>query len=120
MPRVLIVDDIALNRLLLERILQPRGYEILTAEGGREAVDLAQTHSPDLILMDIQMPGVNGYEALELLRAHEHTSNIPVMAVTGAATENDRSKLDSAGFNAAILKPFDIPELLAIVSGLTA
>lgn len=120
MATVLIVDDIELNRLLLERILTPRGFRTITADGGRIGVDLAQSQQPDLILMDIQMPDLSGYEALELLRADPATSSIPVMAVTGNATESDRHKLDTAGFNASILKPFHIPELLDLVTDLSS
>ena len=118
MATVLIVDDIALNRLLLERILAPRGFRTLCADGGRSGVDMAKSHQPDLILMDIQMPDLTGYEALELLRADSSTSTIPVMAVTGNATESDRQKLETAGFNASILKPFHIPDLLNLVTEL--
>ena len=118
MATVLIVDDIELNRLLLERILATRGFRTISADGGRMGVDLAQSHKPDLILMDIQMPDLSGYEALDLLRSDPATSTIPVMAVTGNATESDRQRLDNAGFNASILKPFHIPDLLDLVSGL--
>jgi len=118
MSTVLIVDDISLNRLLLERILQPRGFTTLSACGGQEGVELARQHKPSLILMDIQMPDISGYDALAILRADKETSNIPVMAVTGNATEGDRGKLANAGFNAALLKPFNIAELLKHVSAL--
>jgi two-component system cell cycle response regulator DivK len=119
MTRVLIVDDIALNRLLLERILQPRGFETLSADGGEAGVSIARTERPDIILMDIQMPDISGYDALQMLRKDESTKAIPVMAVTGNATENDMERLGNAGFNASLFKPFRIPDLLTLVSRLT-
>lgn len=120
MSTVLIVDDIELNRLLLERILVPKGYQTVSADGGWEGVNLARRLKPDLILMDIQMPDLTGYEALKLLRDDSETSAIPIMAVTGNATESDQHKLDNAGFDASILKPLNIPELLELVSMLAA
>ncbi len=120
MPRVLIVDDISLNRILLEQILQPRGFETLSAAGGSAAVAIARDERPDLILMDIQMPDLTGYEALDLLREGVWTRNIPIMAVTGNATANDRTRLDNAGFNAALTKPFQINELMRLVKELTS
>lgn len=119
MASVLIADDIRLNRLLLERILLPRGFSTLTASNGQEAVSLARTWVPDLILMDIEMPELDGIQALTRLRALPATRNIPVIAVTGNVLGGSRAHLVQAGFNASIYKPFDIDQLLELVNRYT-
>lgn len=115
MASVLIADDIRLNRLLLERILSPRGFGTLTACNGREAISLARTWQPDLILMDIEMPELDGLQALDQLRAMPSTREIPVIAITGNVLGGNRSHLVQAGFDASLYKPFAVEKLLELV-----
>lgn len=106
--KILIVDDDATNRTLYKILLQQAGYEIIEAENGEEAIDLAMQEIPDLILMDIQMPVLDGISALKVIRANENTKDIPVIAVTSYAMYGDRDKFLSEGFNDYIPKPLNI------------
>jgi CheY-like chemotaxis protein len=113
---ILIVEDNPVNRELLEAILEANDYEHLSAEDGAIAVDLAAAHLPDLILMDIHMGGMDGYAALEKIRQNPDTVGIPVIAITGNATHDDRMRMDECGFNDVIIKPYGIDEVLSAVS----
>lgn len=113
---ILIVDDVEPNRILLDRILTPRGYRTLIACGGAEAVTLATSELPDLVLMDLQMPEVDGYQALRQLRSDDLTRVIPVVAITGNALQQDEERINRAGFDDYLFKPYQIKDLLNIVS----
>ena len=112
---ILIVEDNENNRMLVRDVLQSRGYRTEETDTGEEGVRLAQTARPALILMDIQLPGINGMEALQLLRADAATREIPVMAVTASAMTHDRQKIMAAGFDAYQTKPINVREFVDAV-----
>ena len=112
---ILIVEDNEKNRKLVRDVLQHKGYKTLEAETGEEGVRLAQESSPALILMDIQLPGMNGIEALGRLRADPKTKKIPVIAVTASAMTHDRAKIMAAGFDGYQSKPINVKEFLVAV-----
>ena len=118
---ILIVEDNENNRMLVRDVLQSRGYQTAETDSGEEGVRLARERRPALILMDIQLPGMNGMEALKLLRADAATRDIPVMAVTASAMTQDRHKIMAAGFDAYQSKPINVREFIeAIRAVLTA
>ena len=112
---ILIVEDNEKNRKLVRDILQHKGYQTLEAETGEDGVRLAQESSPALILMDIQLPGMNGIEALGRLRADPKTKKIPVIAVTASAMTHDRAKIMAAGFDGYQSKPINVKEFRVAV-----
>ena len=112
---ILIVEDNPQSLKLLRDILQIKGYQTLEAETGEEGVRLARERQPALILMDIQLPGINGIEALQRLRADPVTSATPVIAVTASVMTQDRSRIMAAGFNGFQSKPISVNQLLATV-----
>jgi len=112
---ILIVEDNEKNRKLVRDVLQHRGYQTLEAETAEDAIRLAQESRPALILMDIQLPGMNGIEALGRLRADARTKKIPVMAVTASAMTHDRQKIMAAGFDGYQSKPINVKEFVAAV-----
>jgi two-component system, cell cycle response regulator DivK len=113
--RVLIVEDNEKNMKLFRDVLSAKGYSTLEATSGAQAIELALEHSPDLVLMDIRLPDVDGVEALERLRSDERTTSIPVVAVTAQAMRGDRERFLAAGFDGYVPKPVDIAELAATV-----
>ena len=115
MLTILVAEDNALNLELLSTILLAHSYGVITACNGEDAVIAAETELPDLILMDIQMPGLDGHEALTLIRANPKTQHIPVIAVTGNAMPHDLKKIEESGFNGIVNKPFKINELLQVI-----
>ena len=112
---ILIVEDNEKNRKLVRDVLQFRGYQTLEAETAEEGIRLAQESRPALILMDIQLPGMNGIEALGRLRADPRTKKIPVIAVTASAMTHDRQKIMAAGFDGYQSKPINVKEFVAAV-----
>jgi two-component system cell cycle response regulator DivK len=112
---ILIVEDNPQSLKLVRDILQVKGYQTLEAETGEEGVRLARERHPALILMDIQLPGINGIEALQRLRADPVTSATPVIAVTASVMSQDRSRIMAAGFSAFQSKPISVTQLLAKV-----
>jgi two-component system, cell cycle response regulator DivK len=113
--RILVVEDNPKNMKLVRDVLQATGYRILEATTGGRAVELASEHRPDLVLMDIQLPDIDGVEALGRLRADERTAAIPVLALTAQAMEGDRERFLAAGFDGYVSKPVNIAELVATV-----
>jgi two-component system, cell cycle response regulator DivK len=113
--RVLIVEDNEKNMKLVRDVLQATGYSTLEATTGEEAVELALSQAPALVLMDVQLPGIDGVEALEQLRQDERTSSIPVLALTAQAMSGDRDRFLDAGFDGYLSKPVDVAELLQAV-----
>ena len=112
MPKtVMIVEDNELNMKLFNDLLESRGYSIIQTRNGLEAMDLARAHRPDLILMDIQLPGIDGLEALARLREEASTAAIPVVALTAFAMKDDRERFLRAGFRAYLEKPLSVREL---------
>ncbi len=112
---ILIVEDNEKNRKLERDILQFHGYRTAEAVNGEDGVRLAQSAPPALILMDIQLPRMNGIEALRLLRADARTGAIPVIAVTASAMSQDRQKIMAAGFDGYQAKPIDVTRFVAAV-----
>jgi two-component system, cell cycle response regulator DivK len=112
---VLVVEDNEKNMKLVRDVLQATGYSTLEANTGEQAVELAVAQSPALVLMDVQLPGIDGLEALARLRADERTASIPVIALTAQAMHGDRERLLGAGFDGYLSKPVDIAELLRTV-----
>lgn len=112
---ILVVEDNDKNRKLVRDVLVHQGYRLLEAESGEDGVRLAREHHPALILMDIQLPGINGIEALQQLRAAPETSGIPVIAVTASAMTTDRAKIMAAGFDGYQSKPISVRPFLAAV-----
>jgi CheY-like chemotaxis protein len=112
---ILIVEDNPQSLKLVRDILQVKGYQTLETETGEEGVRLARERQPALILMDIQLPGINGIEALQRLRADPVTSATPVIAVTASVMSQDRARIMAAGFNGFQSKPISVNQLLATV-----
>lgn len=113
MPKILIVEDNEMNRDMLSRRLERRGFEIVMAIDGAEGVAMSKTESPDLILMDMSLPIMNGWEATRAIRADEATAAIPVIALTAHSMPGDREKAMEAGCDDYDTKPVDLPRLLA-------
>ena len=113
--QVLVVEDNEKNMKLLEDLLRASGYRTLAATTGDRAIELASEHQPDLVLMDIRLPDIDGVEALSRLRADERTASIPVLAVTAQAMHGDRERFLDAGFDDYIAKPVDVRRLLDAV-----
>jgi CheY-like chemotaxis protein len=113
--RILVVEDNEKNMKLFRDVLQAKGYEIVEATTGERAVELAIEHGPALVLMDIQLPDIDGVEALGGLRADERTASRPVLALTAQAMEGDRERFLAAGFDGYVSKPVNIVELVGTV-----
>ena len=113
--RILVVEDNEKNMKLFRDVLGATGYRTLEATTGGEAVELATEQAPDLVLMDIQMPGIDGVEALRRLRADERTAAIPVLAVTAQAMQGDRERFLAEGFDGYLSKPVNVRELIGTV-----
>jgi two-component system, cell cycle response regulator DivK len=118
MATVLIIEDNEKNMKLARDVLGAKGYATLEAVTGEEGVKLAKEKVPDLILMDIQLPGINGIEAFKQIRAHAPTAKVPVCAVTASVTPTDRSEINAAGFDAFVSKPINLKEFLDTVKRL--
>jgi two-component system, cell cycle response regulator DivK len=112
---ILIVEDNEKNLKLVRDLLLVKGYQTLEAGSAELGVELAHHHTPQLILMDIQLPGVDGVTALDQLRADSVTEKIPVIALTAFAMQDERQRFRSAGFDGYLVKPINIRELLAMV-----
>ena len=113
--KILIVEDNELNMKLFDDLLQAHGYETLQTRDGREAMDLAREHGPDLILMDIQLPEISGLDITRQLKAEEATQSIPVIAVTAFAMKGDEEKIRSGGCDGYIAKPISVANFLQTV-----
>jgi two-component system cell cycle response regulator DivK len=113
--QILVVEDNEKNMKLFRDVLHASGYRTLAAATGERAVELVFEHQPDLVLMDIQLPDIDGVEALARLRADERFSSVPVLALTAQAMEGDRERFLAAGFDGYLSKPVNIAELVATV-----
>jgi two-component system, cell cycle response regulator DivK len=113
--QILVVEDNEKNMKLVRDVLVATGYRTLEAATGGQAVELAAEHSPDLVLMDIQLPDFDGVHVLGRLRADERTARIPVLAVTAQAMHGDRERFLAAGFDGYVSKPLNIRELIGTV-----
>ena len=117
---VLIVEDNQQNRKLARDLLQVHGYRTVEAETGEDGVALAGEHAPDVVVMDIHLPGISGIAALAQLRAAPATRAIPVIAFTASVMPQDRSEILAAGFDAYVPKPVNIRELVTTLNELLA
>jgi CheY-like chemotaxis protein len=117
-PKVLLVEDNEANRDGLSRHLKRKGYETLLAVDGQEGVDMARAEAPDLILMDMSLPGLDGWEATRLLKAAPQTQGIPVIALTAHAMAGDREKAMEAGCDDYDTKPVEFARLLGKIESL--
>ena len=113
--KILVVEDQDDNRRILRDLLKSVDYEVVEAMTGEEGVSMAEAHLPDLILMDIQLPGLDGYEATRCIKANSDLSQIPIIVVTSYALSGDDVKAFEAGCDAYVAKPFSPRELLAKV-----
>ncbi len=120
MPRILLVEDDELNRDSLRRLLRRRGYDILLAVDGEEALVMARTERPDVILMDMRLPGIDGWEATRRLKADPETRAIPIVALTAHAMAGDRDQSLAAGCDDHDTKPIDLDRLLPKIRALLA
>jgi two-component system cell cycle response regulator DivK len=112
---ILIVEDNEKNMKLVRDVLQVTGYRTLEATSGEDAIEVAVAQTPALVLMDVQLPGIDGIEALTRLRDHERTASIPVVALTAQAMHGDRERFLQAGFDDYISKPVDVTALLRTI-----
>jgi CheY-like chemotaxis protein len=117
MARILLVEDNAMNRDMLSRRLLRSGYAVSMAVDGREGIAMAQTDHPDLILMDLSLPGIDGWEATRLLKSDDATRRIPVIALTAHAMSSDRQRAIEAGCDDYDTKPIDYQRLLLKIEG---
>ena len=115
MSLILIVEDNEKNLKLVRDVLQVKGYATLEAGTAEDGIKIARDRMPNLILMDIQLPGMSGIEALKALRAEPATAAIPVVAITASVMQQDRQQIMSAGFDGFIEKPVNLKNLLATV-----
>ena len=118
MSTILIVEDNEMNRDMLSRRLERRGYSILLAVDGENGIAMARAHVPDMILMDMSLPVMDGWEATRLLKADAALKQIPVIALTAHAMANDREKALEAGCDDYDTKPIELPRLLAKMEAL--
>ena len=118
MPKILLVEDNAMNRDMLSRRLIRKKYEVLVAVDGRESVEMARSEAPDLILMDMSLPVMDGWEATRQLKASPETQAIPIVALTAHAMSGDREKAMEAGCDDYDTKPIELPRLLDKIEAL--
>jgi CheY-like chemotaxis protein len=112
MPRILLVEDNELNRDMLSRRLERKGYSVVMAVDGQQGVEMAARETPDLILMDMSLPVLDGWEATRRIKADERTKKIPLIALTAHAMEGDEQKAKEAGCDDYDTKPVELPRLL--------
>ena len=115
MSLILIVEDNEKNLKLVRDVLRVKGYATIEATNAEDGIALANEHKPDLILMDIQLPGMNGIDALRVLRADSATAAIPAIAVTASVMQQDRNLITDAGFDRYVGKPINLKEFLDAV-----
>jgi CheY-like chemotaxis protein len=114
--RILVIEDNPQNRILVKDVLEFHGYEIIEAADGQTGIEMAKNHKPDLILMDIQMPTMDGITAGKIIRGDPDTKNIKMIAVTSFAMLGDKERIMEAGFDHYIAKPINTRELPALVA----
>lgn len=117
MVRILIIENDKHTREMITFILQKNGFEVLEAINGQAGVEMAISEKPDLVLMDIQLPIMNGFKATKLIRKNKETKNLPIIAVSAHALNGDREKAFNVGFTDYLIKPFSIAKFLTVVNG---
>ncbi len=118
MAKILLIEDNAMNRDMLSRRLARKGYEVVIAIDGQQGIEMARSETPDLILMDMSLPVVDGWEATRQLKSAPETQSIPVIALTAHAMAGDREKAVEAGCNDYDIKPIELPRLLEKIEAL--
>jgi two-component system, cell cycle response regulator DivK len=118
MAKILLVEDNEMNWDMLSRRLRRRGYDVVVATDGQQAIELASSESPDLILMDMGLPVLDGWEATRQIKQASETQSTPVIALTSHAMQGDREKAISAGCDDYDVKPIDFPRLLSKIEQL--
>jgi two-component system cell cycle response regulator DivK len=118
MARILVVEDTPANMILVLTLLESEGHTVFQADRAQQGIEIAHREPLDLILMDIQMPGMDGIEAMRLLKADRRTSAIPAIALTAFAMKGDRERLLGAGFDSYIEKPIDYVSFLKQVAAI--
>ena len=118
MPKILLVEDNEMNRDMLSRRLERKGYSVVIAVDGAIGIQLANSEKPDLILMDMSLPEVDGWEATRRLKASDDTKHIPIIALTAHAMSDDRDRALAAGCNDYDSKPVELPRLLGKIEAL--
>jgi len=118
MPKILLVEDNEMNRDMLSRRLLRNNFEVVIAVNGREGVDMAKSEKPDIILMDMSLPVMDGWEATRTIKADDATKSIPVIALTAHAMESDREQALQAGCDDFDTKPIELPRLLGKINAL--
>ncbi len=118
MPKILLVEDNEMNQDMLSRRLKRRGYEVVIAIDGAEGVSMTILENPDIVLMDMSLPVIDGWEATRRLKSHPNTQSIPVMALTAHAMSGDREKALEAGCDDYDTKPIDLSRLLTKIEAL--
>jgi two-component system cell cycle response regulator DivK len=113
--KILIVEDNEKNRTLVKDVLEYHGYEVIEAGNGKEGIKIAKENNPDLILMDIQMPVMSGFDAIKILRNNSETKDIKIIALTSLAMKGDKEKCMEEGFDDYMAKPIDIRRLPEVV-----
>ena len=119
MTTILLIEDNEMNRDMLSRRLKRKGYDVLSAVDGVTGIKMAQTETPDLILMDISLPVIDGLQATRQLKAENETNEIPIIALTAHAMSGDREKCLAAGCDDYATKPIEFPQLLAKIQNWT-
>jgi len=104
---ILIVEDNRISRQLVETVLRPHGYRLLFAENGQQAIEIATEERPNLVLMDLKLPGINGFEATQVLKSQPQTASIPVVALTAHAVGSERQRAEEVGCEGYITKPIN-------------
>ncbi len=117
--KILIIDDDDKNRKLLRVVLQSNGYETIEAENGEDGIKLAKEKNPSLILMDVQMPVMDGITAMKILKSEKAMAGIPTIALTSYAMKGDKERFLEAGFDGYISKPVDINDLMKAIEPLS-
>lgn len=115
MPKILVVEDNELSREMLSRRLKRKGFSVIAAEDGEQGYARARSESPDVILMDISLPGINGWEVIEMLKSEPDARDIPLIVLTAHALVTDRARADEVGCDAYFSKPVDFERLLETI-----
>ncbi len=113
--KILVVEDNLMNKVLVKEILSVKGYQIIEAVTGKEAIEKTMAEKPDLILMDLQLPEMDGITATKLIKDKEEFKNIPVVALTASAMKGDEEKILKEGFDGYVPKPIEVKKLLDVV-----
>jgi len=117
-PTVLLVEDVEDSRFFMRLELEHHGYRVIEAEDGEKAVELALRERPNIILMDLTLPGIDGLEATRRIRSDDHLHKVPIIAVTGHQETDFRLGAKESGFDAYVTKPIDIDSLIELIGGL--